>query len=163
MLTKPPAYFQPGEGPSRSLLRDYEPSDGIFLKHYVHVWALGLGLCCSSWWYEGWPPSPSLSPGLCGAPAAATPSATPPGCRPHTLVSCLNIVYRWCQAGLRQTTSHQSVRSVASVTLASFSVHCTLYTVHCTATPAGPSCTLYTRRLYSTHAGCRKTMQKRHL
>ena len=48
-----------------------------------------------------------------------------------TLVSCL--VYRWCQAGLRQTTSHQSVRSVASVTLASFSVHCTLYSHTCWA------------------------------
>ena len=26
--------FQPGKGPSRDLLRDYEPSDGTFLKHY---------------------------------------------------------------------------------------------------------------------------------
>ena len=26
--------FQPGEGPSRGLLRDYETSDGPFLKHY---------------------------------------------------------------------------------------------------------------------------------
>ena len=59
-----------------------------------------------------------------------------------------HIVHRCCQAGLRQTTSHQSVRSVASVTLASFSVHCTLYTVHCTAAPAGSSCTPYTRRMY---------------
>ena len=66
--------------------------------------------------------------------ASAAP-LQPPRPLPHplaaapTLVSCLAIVYRWCQAGLRQTTSHQSVRSVASVTPASFSVHCTLYTV----------------------------------
>ena len=29
--------FQPGEGPSRGLLRDYEPSDGTFSSTSLHV------------------------------------------------------------------------------------------------------------------------------
>ena len=70
-----------------------------------------------------------------------------------------HIVHRCCQAGLRQTTSHQSVRSVASVTLASFSVHCTLYTVQ----PHLLAPAVLRTHGECTDSGWRKTMQKRHL
>ena len=35
--------FQPGEGPSRGLLRDYKPSDGTFWSPTAHHFALNCG------------------------------------------------------------------------------------------------------------------------
>ena len=49
--------FQPGEGPSRGLLRDCEPSDGTFSSTSVQV-AVYRWLCTGVQVYNRWPPEP---------------------------------------------------------------------------------------------------------
>ena len=40
--------FQPGEGPSRGLLRDYEPSDGTFSSTIVDAAVIVSGMITAS-------------------------------------------------------------------------------------------------------------------
>ena len=89
-LTKPPvtlclkceSRFQPGEGPSRGPLRDYEPSDGFFWSTTSNITmnlTSGLPSTSSSWW--GWsyrsccPAAPAATPGC--SSASWSPSSSP--------------------------------------------------------------------------------------